>query len=68
MNRKPIPCPESGETCTRPDCSATRCVDQGRIEPLRDQVRRAHRLKVREGMDLSDMTLGDLDALPDLDA
>ena len=68
MSRKPILCPERGEPCIRPECSLISCVDQNKFEPMRGEARKAHRRKVREGVDIGTMTLDELDALSNLDA
>jgi len=61
MNRnRPVPCPETGETCTNPDCSVSYCVGQAKLDPLRELARAEHRDKVIRGMDPRDISLDDL--------
>lgn len=61
MARTSFPCPETGELCTKPECSRIHCATAPIAEQLREKAAKGLRQRVLLKKPTSEVTLDDLD-------
>lgn len=64
MRPKPLDCPETGEPCVSDDCTVGNCVEKVRAFN-RQQAEAAGRVQTLYAKHLKDLTLEDIEAMPD---